>query len=291
MRKKLFLLGVGAQKCGTTWLHSQMKLCNNVDMGFMKEYHVFDSIYSNECKHLKRKLIESVLAKNEAGILGVNHEKNKHLLKKMSFLDNTENYFEYFDYLHRKNSNIELVGDITPSYSMLNSDAFNHIKNGLEDKGFEIKVVFLMRDPLERVWSMLRMTKRNLSLKGEKDSIVEKSDESALLKLYLTPQASLRTRYERTIKELEKVFTREQIFYGFYEELFTEKTYNSLSDFLGIKLQTPDFDFKANVSPKNEKISVATKREICREFEPAYNFLDERTQGHSRKIWGGYDYL
>jgi hypothetical protein len=41
---KIFILGVGAQKGGTTWLHRQLNNNKNIDLGFRKEYHIFDAI-------------------------------------------------------------------------------------------------------------------------------------------------------------------------------------------------------------------------------------------------------
>ena len=41
--EKVFILGVGCQKGGTTWLHKQLDKHPNVNMGFTKEYHVFDA--------------------------------------------------------------------------------------------------------------------------------------------------------------------------------------------------------------------------------------------------------
>jgi hypothetical protein len=35
---KTFILSVGAQKCGTTWLYGQFKANKMVNMGFRKEY-------------------------------------------------------------------------------------------------------------------------------------------------------------------------------------------------------------------------------------------------------------
>ena len=42
--KKTFILGVGAQKAGTTWLHRQFKKNATFNLGHRKEYHVFDAI-------------------------------------------------------------------------------------------------------------------------------------------------------------------------------------------------------------------------------------------------------
>ena len=40
MKKGLFVLGIGAQKAGTTWLYEYLKAQNHSNMGFTKEYHV-----------------------------------------------------------------------------------------------------------------------------------------------------------------------------------------------------------------------------------------------------------
>jgi hypothetical protein len=40
-----FVLGVGAQKAGTSWLHRQLTKSPFVNMGFTKEYHVWDAIF------------------------------------------------------------------------------------------------------------------------------------------------------------------------------------------------------------------------------------------------------
>ena len=42
--QKTFLLGVGAQKAGTSWLHDQLNRRRDADFGFLKEYHVFDAL-------------------------------------------------------------------------------------------------------------------------------------------------------------------------------------------------------------------------------------------------------
>ena len=40
----VFLLGVGAQKAGTSWLHQQLQQRSDADFGFLKEYHIHDAL-------------------------------------------------------------------------------------------------------------------------------------------------------------------------------------------------------------------------------------------------------
>lgn len=42
---KTFLLGVGAQKAGTTWLYDYLNDHPQTDMGLYKEYHLFDNLH------------------------------------------------------------------------------------------------------------------------------------------------------------------------------------------------------------------------------------------------------
>ncbi len=45
MNGKIFILGVGCQKGGTTWLYHQFAKHSSIDMGDVKEYHVFDALH------------------------------------------------------------------------------------------------------------------------------------------------------------------------------------------------------------------------------------------------------
>ena len=65
---KTFILGVGAQKCGTTWLYEQLKADKVVNMGFRKEYHVLDSI-ENPKQHngFREKYIQNTLESTQKG--------------------------------------------------------------------------------------------------------------------------------------------------------------------------------------------------------------------------------
>ena len=215
-RKKIFVLGVGAQKAGTTWLRKNLQACSNTNMGFCKEYHIFDAHYIPIQKFLWD--APSVNPGNHGG------KWTKNGLKRYSFLHDIENYFDYFDYLHLKEDKVELVGDFTPAYAGLGRKGFVHIKNGLEERGFTVKVVFLMRDPFERCWSSTKQKFYHYPSQGI-ESAVQMLQEIYKIRNPVNPKIikdshlkhhELRTRYDKTIIELEKVFAPEQIFYGFY---------------------------------------------------------------------------
>lgn len=50
----MFLLGVGAQKAGTSWLHQQLHKRPDADFGCLKEYHVHDARTITRLKRFRR---------------------------------------------------------------------------------------------------------------------------------------------------------------------------------------------------------------------------------------------
>ena len=281
--KKIFLLGIGAQKSGTTWLHDQLSKCTNVDLGFIKEYHVFDALFSKHCARYKQKLVSDL----------VNPKLNLDnllLKKKLEFIENPDNYFNYFNGLISNNTDVQLVGDITPAYSMLHSEHFTFIKEGLTRRGFDVRVVFIMRDPFDRAWSMLRMNRDNIKRKNPEHELTT-NEEQALLDTYKKPDSVLRTTYERTILEIEKVFAANEIFYGFYETFFNNENYTQLEKFLGINIGTPNFRLKINDVKISNSLSVSTKSEIVNFYSNTYSFISSRFGSKVKDIWEGYKYI
>lgn len=285
--KKLFLLGIGAQKSGSTWLHEQLDNNVNINMGFLKEYHVFDTISLPEFRRWRDEIIHELLEKEKQGILGKNHPENSKLSKRLSFIDNTNNYFDYFDYLHYKDANTEAVGDITPSYALLTKETFKQIKDGLESRGFTVKVIFIMRDPVERAWSQTKMEKKNKLKIG---IVNNDTPQQELQKIYKLDHVKKRTQYEKTISKLESVFTKENIFYGFYEELFTKEGYSALMNFLDINLKTPEFNNRINASAQDQYISIALAEEIAQYYEETYRFINDKFAGKASLLWPSATY-
>lgn len=252
--KKIFVLGVGAQKSGTTWLHKYLSINVNVNFGARKEYHIFDYLYIKNCK----------------GFVASKDDKLRHRLQ------NEEGaYEEYFSSLICNKVNI--TGDITPSYAGLPADCFRLIRSKIESSGFDLKVVFLMRDPFERCWSAVRMLR-----KREK---IELSELDQLKAAYRSDNFIFRTAYNRTIEALETAFTKEQIYYGIYEELFSDQRIEEISKFIGVPFR-PEFSSKKwNVSPKLSDAPVALKNEIKKFYSEVYEFCFERFP-QTKSLWG-----
>lgn len=268
MRPK-FILGLGAQKCGTTWLYRYLNSFENVNLGRVKEYHIWDALYTPQCERFRvsRKNIIQwqwgfIPRVSSVGLLRWRMQRTPGF------------YTQYFRKLI--GGPVNITGDVTPSYSGLTADELRKIKSELEDAGFDVLVIFLMRDPFERCWSAVRNTTRKQKREG--------SDEAELRRSYKQPWMEFRTNYHTTVSRISEVFDDASVFYGIYEELYTRGSIQRLSDFLKIE---PDYEFvqrKFNVSPKNDNVSGDLRRSIIEHYGDVYRFCNSRFP-QTKTLW------
>ena len=144
-----------------------------------------------------------------------------------------------------------------------------------------------MRDPVERAWSAARMRQRNM--KGDKKSTF---DEFAYLEKKIKSGAVRhKSQYEKTIQELEKTFSQDKIYYGFYESMFQESSFHSIQTFLNFQLNSFDTSQVFNPSPKNKEITRELNQSLVKHFEPTYDFIASRFGDNIKKLWQGYELL
>jgi hypothetical protein len=224
----VFLLGLGAQKAGTSWLHAQLNRRRDADFGFLKEYHIHDA-----------------LTLPTAGFSG---RRGRSLLKprtwrRQRFLERPERYYAYFTSL-LKHPGIRLTGDITPSYSGLSSNTLQAIQRGFAAQDIPVRPVFLMRDPIERIISSLRMHRRKQGLRDSAGEI------QALHQLcHERPERiNLRSDYGHTLTALQNSFGLKHCFIGTYEQLFHQDCWAELCRFLGVRYQEPKWEQRVNAS-------------------------------------------
>lgn len=274
MRDKVFVLCVGCQKGATSWLHDQLSTSEYVDFGFAKEYHVFDSLHIPKFEHFHNSKIARLEAIFEKKI----ELKKRHsdLISNINFVLNVENYYNYFDYLWHRDEKITTVGDFTPSYSPLPESAFKEIKKQLELRGFRVKVVFTMRDPVERCWSMVRMRRRNILKRDPNANLIPEAKD--LKNSYKNRPCELFSRYEHTVETLESVFDPSDIFYGIYENLFDDQSLQQLEKFFELPDFKPNVKTKVNESKKSSSSELPKDlvHEIMQYYKPTYEYCDNR---------------
>jgi len=204
-------------------------------------------------------------------------------LRRSLFLQDIQSYYDYFDSLWGLNPKTTTVGDITPSYAGLNHDHFAEIKKNLLIRSFVPKIIFILRDPVERIISAAKMySRRSLWSNHSLQEIIQQN--------YKTFHFQSRTRYDLTIADLEKVFDEKSLFYGLFEDLFGAEANlsGSISKFLGID-DILDTQKKYNVSSVSQQLDDDTISQVASFYSEVYRFAQSRFAVKNK--WLGYNYL
>lgn len=265
---RTFILGVGAQKSGTTWLSKQLNNAQNYVPGLMKEYHIFDTLHLGEKHHEDTKILKKL--KNFSQDID---EKEFHRRSQIvnSFYSNTQNYYDFFDELLLKE--YSFTADITPSYAGLSSDVFLEIKKQFELRDIKVKVIFFMREPITRIESAVKMGLRRESILRQVDSafVLDKISEQLN-----SPADMLRANYPVVCQQLENAFPTGDIFYGFYETLFSAHEQARLAHFLGLIPQVFDTSKRINSTPKLFSYTTKDIENLKVRVEDRYQFVADK---------------
>lgn len=266
--KRTFILGLGAQKAGTTWLYDYLATSTLVATQSIKEYHVWDALHVPDM----------------ANLLVAAHDSERSFEDRVRYLlqQSPDNYFEHFAGMMRQQGK-GIACDITPSYSGLGRDVLRSIVEGFSRRGIVTKAVFLMRDPIERCWSSARMASRN----EHGHTRVEEAD---VLRWAKSSVSEMRGRYDVTVGEIEAVFPAHQAHLGIYEEMFRPDRLASLSEFCGVPFSPSHTEKKLNVSEKAAPLGDAVCAEIAHHYQDVYRFAAARFP-QTTALWRGFRYL
>ncbi len=199
---------------------------------------------------------------------------------------NPESYFEHFAGLLRQNG-VRLTGDFTPAYSALDIDTLRRIRDGFSARGIQTKAVFLMRDPLDRARSAIRMYHRDGLGAGGSDfqGVNMSADKDAALVDYLSsPQWRIRGDYPSIVRRIEEIFNPDDRYFGFYETLFSEAEFGRLNNFLGT---VPDRHFLRRVfnsSGESPALPSDLQAIALETLAPIYDWAFQRWP-ETRAIW------
>ena len=266
-------LVIGAQRAGTTWLHRVLRQHPSLWLPPVKELHYFDRLETTR----------TILDPKERRRVGL-----KQLLSLDPWL---VSYWlrarsdEWYARLFRDAKAKGLVaGEITPAYATLDETVLRRIKR-LNDN---IKLIFVMRDPVERAWSAVN----NAAKKGAADaSSVEKS-----IKRARESGAAARSAYADTIKRLEAVFPANQVHYCFFEDLRDrpEALTSDLFSFLGVEPVPPtpvQLPQAVNVAAGSKPIPPEFSRTMARDYLPMVGDLCRRFDGPPHRWRARYETL
>jgi hypothetical protein len=258
-------IGVGAPRSGTSWIYEVLSRHPGIWLPPIKELHYFDDpARKRYYRFLRMRLISGLWINRPLSLWDLHY-----------FLGRPSDdwYCKLFEPGRRRGL---LTGEITPAYAVLDEESFVRMRT-LNPR---VKLLFIMRDPIMRCWSAVIKRRRMQGLYG-----LPSAEEAICASC--TQGIWTRSLYVDCIERLERVFGREQIFYGFFEELCdTPKSFvTRLLTFL--EVDSRDIDLRTLPAPLNAaaagtRPSKGFERALAAPLLPSVQRLCDRFDGPPR---------
>ena len=267
---------IGAQKGGTTWLYENLNRHPEVWMPPVKEIHYFNRLCLND------KLLGNWDLPHPRGIkryykslIKLSIKDLRWMLNYYEYSMNSSNYLKLFS---EKYTSGYLTGDITPSYSKLEERGVSFASEVLDK---DVPVIFIMRNPIYRSWSVLKMLLRYKNRKVEDVSIDE------IVKMLQQPNIVLGSEYTKIVTLWRKYFSNFHILT--FDELCESprELLTKVSKIIGISDSWDEDVIKQRVWADNKKIpmSPSVLKVLTEKYTDEIQSLDKIVDFDCAKHW------
>jgi len=267
-------LGIGAMRSGSTWLHRNLRAHPGLWLPPVKELHYFDC----QARGPRLNKFSRLHLRQRARAWRHPRGWRPALLRwDLAYFAGRRSDAWYRSLF--RDAGGRVAGEITPRYSILESEAIARVAELLPD----LKLVFLMRNPVERSWSQVA--------KGALDELGEAArglpDEEWLRRL-ASEGVRRRSDYPAILRRWSSHFDASRVFWAFFEEIegSPQALLRRLFAFLGVG--DPGEDWfradrvreRANPSPGSGiPMPAAVRRFLVREYREVLAALHERYAG------------
>ena len=271
------LFCIGAAKSGTTWLYNYLYAHPECHLRGVKELHYFDALDNGD---MDRQMIDNLRRIEGARTRA---EQSTETGDKLSFRalkdardrqawlkvqsGGHENAQAYLGYLMGGRKDERVIADITPSYAMLSQARFATMDRLLPD----VRFLFLMRDPLQRLWSHVRMVAARRRAGTDPNKAA-----AQVLKVTLAGEQqhiAARSDYAATITNLTAVVPATRRLIMTFEEMLAGGI-TRICAFLGIADRPAQTD-KVSHRGKDALLSAADRLKALAWLRPQYEFVTE----------------
>ncbi len=247
MTEPTILYGVGATKAGTSWLYDALKGHADCALRDIKEAHYWDTVNGADrlayLETLEKQLHKLRLSRHRANLGNRGWEAanvDRQIAALTEQIDmlcaDRQGNAAYLDWLTRERVDEAVVADFSPSYALLEGPALERMVRVSP----KTRVIYLMRDPLARLWSHVRMAARRKVGEGAE----LESRANYILRRVLNgeshAQISLRSDYAAAVDRLTAVVPESRLSLMFTEEMFAPGGFEQVCGFLGIRKAAAD---------------------------------------------------
>ena len=278
-------LGIGAQKAGTTWLHDNLARHPQVWMPPIKEIHYWDhrpfllverlfgrkQFLKSGRALLRRRLLEAARGGSRDDLAWA----ARYCLGRRS----DAWYGALFPRIDGK-----IIGEVCPGYARLDPDQVARVHAMMP----RTKIIYLIRNPIERAWSGLAMHFRKDG-GGSIESVAESEIEARLRH----PRSWQHGEYAKNLAAWESRYPAEQILVGFFDEL-QENPRGQLKEilgFLGVSADDgaipADVDVRRNPG-RGEIVPPRFEGLLARVFADEVRAMNARFDNRHTRRWLSY---
>lgn len=283
----IVLFGVGAMKSGTSWLHDMLDGHPLTHFRTIKEMHYF-SMFDQDYRETWVEKVMGYQAQADALIAQKRRNGKPHEMLLQRQRDR-QDYLDligrgridaqaYLDYLRDgMPEDTRVIGEITPKYATLSAERLAFMA-GIAPR---TKFIFVMRDPVARLWSAARMIgPRHFAdrdpetavgdyldgvLAGKIDGVLERGD------------------YPATIARLRAAIPPEDLLILFYEDLVTSEGVARVLAFLDLPEIEVDVERQVHAGTPL-KMSDAQWDRLSTRLADQYDYID-REVGPLPEAW------
>ncbi len=235
-------LCVGAAKAGTSWLHRQLAAHPECHFRAIKELHYFNALENDKLFDELKKHRDQQKAQLERVALGgrvPGREQGIRLADRAAWMDVLERGEEdigaYVDYLHGGAGDANVVGEMTPAYALLPETRLAAMAGMAPD----VRFLYLLRDPVERLWSHVRMI---AARRDEQGQVTERRSARILRRTFSGAESQIvkRSDYAGALARLTAAVAPAKLLIEVFEEVVRGDGLARICDFLGIARMPPD---------------------------------------------------
>ena len=222
-------LCIGAQKAGTTWLHDNLRQHPQVWLPPVKELHYFDhappslarrllgktEIHRTARKHLRHKVFEVLRTGRTEGLAWAT---------RYCLAPRNDTWYEsLFPRIEGK-----VTGEVCPGYARVDAAAVGEIRRRMPDT----KIIYLLRDPIDRAWSSTVMHFRKPKFGG-----IHGIDDERIRAHLSSRKMLAHSDYVNNLDAWRQHYPAEQLFVGYFDELSADpgKFLQKILAFLGLE--------------------------------------------------------
>ncbi len=159
LRRYPDFLIIGAQKAGTTWLHNNLNYHPNIWLAPAKELNYFNQVSAPSSDQWEGAGRASQVAAAREFLLSASSLSQRQQLKlaALDVIEEGEVSDDWYGRIFAHAPSQDLCGESSPDYCVLPRGGIAHVAS-LNPK---IKAILLVRDPIDRLWSHVRMAAQN----------------------------------------------------------------------------------------------------------------------------------